>query len=136
MALRPRWWWLSLLISQAVLADDASTISVALGTQRAIAVTDLSRIGIGNPAVIDARAIGGNQVLITGSGEGKTSLIFWKNSGARVTYTVVVRKQDPNEIISELKKLLGELEGVTTRVVGDRIYLDGQAYTQADADRI
>ncbi len=47
-----------------------------------------------------------------------------------------MRKQDPNEIISEIKKLLGEIEGVTVRMVGDRIYLDGQAYTQADADRI
>ena len=47
-----------------------------------------------------------------------------------------MRKQDPNEVITEIKKLLGEIEGVNVRMVGDRIYLDGQAYTQSDADRI
>ena len=49
---------------------------------------------------------------------------------------MVVRKQDPNEVISEIKRLLGDIEGVTVRIVGDRIYLDGQAYTTQDADRI
>src|SRR4029079_6684849 len=60
----------------------------------------------------------------------------WKQSGQRVSYTLSVRKQDPNEVISEIKKLLGEIEGVTVRMVGDRIYLDGQAYTSQDAERI
>src|SRR6185503_18022400 len=87
-------------------------------------------------SIADVKTIGNNQVLIIGAGEGKTTLLIWKASGQRVSYTVSVRKQDPNEVISEIKKLLGEIEGVTVRMVGDRIYLDGQAYTSQDAERI
>lgn len=130
------WFVCCLAVSQAARAEDSNTIFVPLGTQKSVPVPDLLRIAFGNPTVIDAKSLGNNQVLLTAVGEGKTSLIVWKHSGARVSYTVVVRRQDPNEIIGELRKLLGEMEGVTLRVVGERIYVDGQAYTQADADRI
>lgn len=125
-----------LLATGQVLAQEGSTISLGVGTQKVITVPGLSRITVGDPSVADVRVLGGSQVLVSGQGEGKTSLMVWKGSGARVSYLVIVRKQDPNEVISEIKKLLGDIEGVTVRQVGDRIYLDGQAYTTADADRI
>lgn len=125
-----------LLAAGQVQAQEGSTISLGVGTQKVITVPGLSRITVGDPSVADVRVLGGSQVLVSGQGEGKTSLMVWKGSGARVSYLVIVRKQDPNEVISEIKKLLGDIEGVTVRQVGDRIYLDGQAYTTADADRI
>ena len=100
-----------------------------MGTQKVITVPGIQRIAVGDPAIADVKTIGNNQVLIIGAGEGKTTLLIWKSSGQRVSYLVTVRKQDPNEVIAEIKKLLGEIEGVTVRMVGDRIYLDGQAYT-------
>lgn len=124
------------LAAATASAQDGNTISLGVGTQRVITVPGISRLAIGDPAVADVKTIGNNQVLVIGQAEGKTSLLIWKSSGQRLSYLVVVRKQDPNEVISEIKKLLGEIEGVSVRMVGDRIYLDGQAYTTQDADRI
>lgn len=124
------------LAAGPAMAQEGSTLSLGVGTQKVLTVPGLSRVTIGDPSVADVRALGGNQVLVTGQGEGKTSLMAWKGSGARISYLVIVRRQDPNEVISEIKKLLGDIEGVTVRQVGDRVYLDGQAYTTADADRI
>jgi len=122
--------------ASAALAQEGGTISLGVGTQKVITVPGIARVAVGDASVADVKTIGNSQLLIIGSAEGKTTLLIWKTSGQRVSYLVSVRRQDPNEIISEIKKLLGEIEGVSVRMVGDRIYLDGQAYTQADANRI
>ncbi|MBL9037701.1 MAG: pilus assembly protein N-terminal domain-containing protein [Archangium sp.] len=127
---------LAMAVASPVFAQEGGTISLGVGTQKVITVPGIQRVAVGDAAVADVKTIGNNQLLIIGSAEGKTTLLLWKTSGQRVSYLVSVRRQDPNEIIGEIKKLLGEIEGVSVRMVGDRIYLDGQAYTQADSDRI
>lgn len=126
----------AMFLATTVLAQDGGPLALGVGTQKVITVPGIQRVAVGDPNVADVRTIGNNQLLIIGSAEGKTTLLVWKTSGQRISYLISVRKQDPNEVISEIKKLLGEIEGVNVRMVGDRIYLDGQAYTQADADRI
>ncbi|MBX7096744.1 MAG: pilus assembly protein N-terminal domain-containing protein [Myxococcaceae bacterium] len=126
----------SVLLAGPVLAQEGGSISIGVGTQKVITVPGIQRVAIGDSQVADVKTIGNNQLLVIGSAEGKTTLLIWKTSGQRISYLVSVRKQDPNEVIAEIKKLLGEIEGVSVRMVGDRIYLDGQAYTQGDADRI
>jgi pilus assembly protein CpaC len=127
---------LALFVSTVSLAQEGGNIALGVGTQKVITVPGIQRIAIGDQNIADVKTLGNGQVLILGSSEGKTTLLVWKSTGQRVSYLISVRKQDPNEVISEIKKLLGEIEGVNVRMVGDRIYLDGQAYTQQDADRI
>jgi pilus assembly protein CpaC len=127
---------LALFAADTARAQESSTINLGVGTQKVITVPGTTRIALGDPNVAEVKAIGNNQILISGSSEGRTTLLVWKSSGQRVSYLVTVRRQDPNEVISEIKKLLGEIEGVSVRMVGDRVYLDGQAYTSGDAERI
>src|ERR1043165_8931172 len=127
---------LALFVSAAAFAQEGGNIALGVGTQKVMNIPGIQRIAVGDASIADVKTIGNNQVLIIGAGEGKTTLLIWKSSGQRVSYTDSVRKQDPNEVISEIKKLLGEIEGVSVRMVGDRIYLDGQAYTSQDAERI
>ncbi len=126
----------AVVVSGSAYAQEGGNIALGVGTQKVMNIPGIQRIAVGDASIADVKTIGNNQVLIIGAGEGKTTLLIWKSSGQRVSYTVSVRKQDPNEVISEIKKLLGEIEGVTVRMVGDRIYLDGQAYTSQDAERI
>lgn len=126
----------ALVAGGSALAQEGSTVNLGVGSQKVLTIPGLSRVALGDPAIAEVKTLGSGQLLITGLGEGKTTLLVWKTSGQRVSYLVSVRKQDPNEVISEIKRLLGEIEGVSVRMVGDRIYLDGQAYTTQDADRI
>src|SRR5262245_49599954 len=109
---------LALLLAGAARADD-NTISLGVGSQRVISAGGVSKIAVADPSVADVRNVGG-QILVIGAGEGRTSVIIWKSNGQRVTYTVSVRKQDPNEVAGEMRRLLGEIEGVNIRMVGDR----------------
>jgi pilus assembly protein CpaC len=125
-----------MLTAPVAAAQDGTTISLGVGTQKVLPVPGLNKIAVGDPGVADVKTIGNNQLLLIGVGEGKTTLLIWKTNGQLLKYLVAVRKQDPNEVITEIRKLLGDIEGVSVRMVGDRIYLDGQAYTTQDADRI
>ncbi len=120
----------------AAMAQESSNITLGVGTQRVLTVPGLQRVAIGDPNVADVKALANSQLLVSGVGEGKTSLLVWKSAGQRVTFQIIVRRQDPTEVVAEIRKLLGDIEGVLIKQMGDRIYLDGQAYTTQDADRI
>src|SRR6266404_4362553 len=75
-------------------------------------------------------------VITLGVGEGRTSLLVWRQNDARLSYLVVVRKQDPKEVVSEVRALLGDREGIHVRVVGDRVFVDGETVNADDYDRV
>ncbi|HEX4383677.1 MAG TPA: pilus assembly protein N-terminal domain-containing protein [Myxococcales bacterium] len=118
--------------------SDLSVISLGLGQQKVIQVANVARVAIGEPGVADVKQVGGagNELLITGVGEGRTSMLVWHNNNSRQSYVVVVRKQDPREVVSEVRALLGDREGVQVRTVGDRVYLDGETLTAGDYERV
>jgi pilus assembly protein CpaC len=118
-------------------AETEPTINLGVGQQKVIPVQGVARIAIGDAEVADVKQVAsGTQIIVTGVSEGRTSLLVWHTSGARVSYQVMVRKQDPRELVSEVRALLGEREGVEIRVVGDRVYLDGETITTADYERV
>lgn len=121
----------------AAAQSESGTISLGVGQQKVIQVSNVARIAIGEPDVADVKQVGsGNELLVTGVGEGRTSLLVWRTGDTRLSYLVVVRKQDPREVVSEVRALLGDREGVQIRVVGDRVYLDGETVTTDDYERV
>ncbi len=115
---------LALAPAVALAQSDGGTIHLGVGQQKTLSVPDVQRVAIGDTEVADVKQVGGgNELLLTGVGEGRTSLLVWRRSALRLSYAVVVRKQDPREVISEIRALLGDREGIRVRVVGDRVYL-------------
>ncbi len=125
-----------LAVVSPAIAQDGNNIALGVGTTRLLPIVGIKSVAITSKEIADVTIVDGNKVLLNGISPGRTSLTVFKTSGQHVTFSVSVRAVDVGEQIQEIKKLLGEIEGVTTRLVGDRIYLDGQAYTQSDADRI
>lgn len=117
--------------------EDSSSISLGVGIQKVINVPGVQRIAIGDPGVADVAPLtGGNQVLVVGKSEGKTTLLIWKNNGSRLSYLISVTRKGTDEVGEEIRKLLDGREGIAQRRVGDRIYLDGYAYTAEDYERV
>src|SRR5438874_1364604 len=126
-----------LVAAPAFARTEGGTISLGVGQQKVIQVSNVARVAIGEPDVADVKQVGGgNELLITGVGEGRTSLLVWRTNDSRLSYAIVVRKQDPKEVVSEVRALLGDREGIQIRVVGDRVYLDGETITTDDYDRV
>jgi len=131
---------LFMVVSFVVLPARAETegvINLGVGQQKVIPVQGVARIAIGDAEIADVKQVAsGSDLIVTGISEGRTSLLVWHTSGTRVSYQVAVRKQDPRELVTDIRALLGEREGVEIRVVGDRVFLDGETITTADYERV
>ncbi len=122
----------------AVSANGADqSIKVGIGEDKVLVVHGgISRVAVGMATIADVRTLSSSEVLILGVSQGKTTLLIWRNSGRRLSYTISVRKHDPEEVAAELSALLGEIEGVRIRIIGDDVYLDGETLTTEDAQRV
>src|SRR5882724_7760813 len=128
---------LGLALAIPLAQPEGGVISLGVGQQKVIQLGSVARVAIGEPEVADVRQVGGGgELLITGVGEGRTSLLVWRQNDARLSYLVVVRKQDPKELVSEVRALLGDREGIHVRVVGDRVFVDGETVNADDYDRV
>lgn len=118
-------------------ARAASEIRLVIGEQRVLNVQALARLAVGDPRIADVQVLGdGRQILITAKSAGSTNLIIWNVEGRKDTIPITVLTKDPDVIATQIRELLGEIEGVNIRVVGDRVILDGRVFTQADVARI
>jgi pilus assembly protein CpaC len=109
-------------------------INLIVGQQRVLSLQGVTRIAIGNPAVANVNVTKGGDILITAVAEGVTELTVWR--GTRITtYAISVSEIDIKQLSSEVRRLLGKREGITVRVSGDRIYIEGNALVLEDLEQ-
>lgn len=109
---------------------------MVVGEQRSLSFKGASQVSVGNPKVADAKVLGKNSFLLYAVGQGRTTLMVMRSGRPNLTFTVVVSKEDVKSLMAEVHKLLGDIEGVTIRPVGDRVILDGLAFTTEDFNRV
>ncbi|MFL5291190.1 MAG: type II and III secretion system protein family protein [Myxococcales bacterium] len=128
----------ALLVALPVHAqNDGGTINLGVGEQKTLSLQNVARVAIGDPGVADVKQVGGGgELLLTGVGEGRTSLLVWLRSDQRLSYAISVRKQDPREVVSEVRALLGDRDGIRIRIVEGRVFLEGETLTAEDAERV
>jgi pilus assembly protein CpaC len=125
------------LFSGLAVAEEGGTLNLGTGTQKILTIPGVKSIAMGDPSVATIRPMGSNsQLLITAVGEGRTTLLIVKNSGQQLNYVINVRKQDVEGLSKEIRSLISDVEGVSLRVVSEKIILEGSVYTQGDAERV
>src|SRR3954466_7497500 len=111
----------------AIAQNDGESISLGVGEQRTLPLQNVARVAIGDPGVADVKQVGGGELLITGAGEGHTSLPPWLRNGGSVRGTPRLvwvgndrqprsplsgPKQEPRTTVSEVRALLGDRDGI------------------------
>lgn len=125
----------AVVVPFSIRADEV--IHLGVGTQRVLTVPEgIQRIAVGDPEVADVRPVGRDQVLVLAGKEGRTTLLIWRSNGKRDSHVVVVRHGALDETAAEIRDLLGEREGIVVRTLGDRILLEGDAWTAGDYRRV
>ena len=114
------------------------TLRFSLGQQKVMDVSvPLEQVAIGDPDVVDVKIISqGRQILVTAIGKGTTDLITWDVEGKQTTTMVHVILKDIRLVQREVKGMLGNMEGVTVRLIGERVVVDGEVFTNSDMQRI
>lgn len=127
---------LALLLAAAVAAEAADagapepadlppTISMGMGTQKVFSISKVTHLAIADPTVVEVKTLGSGQILLVGLAEGQSGLmIFREGKAAPTSYMVRVRKHY-GDGFSEISQILGKPTGITVRVIGDRIFVDG-----------
>ena len=69
-------------------------LTVYHGEVHVLDLPDVTRIAVGNGAVLRATLVASNHVVLIGEAAGTTSLRVWTRCGAQLTYQVAVRSFD------------------------------------------
>lgn len=115
-------------LSLAVIAAASpldSTIHVSPGRQEVFKQQGITKVALGDQSVADVRVTGPNELLISGSKRGRTSLLVWtRGSATPLSRTIIVDDGRSDE----LSRMVHELVNPTLRVeqMADRIVIDGR----------
>lgn len=122
---------------ESMAIDSEETILLTIGQQRTVDTPGLNRIAVGDPNVADVKALeSSEQVLITAKDIGRTNLIIWNSDNKQIVIPVEVIGYNPQEIAEEVKKLLGNIEGIAVRTVGQRVVIEGYVLKNQDLEKI
>jgi Flp pilus assembly secretin CpaC len=125
-----------LSVVDRLMTAESELLVLGVGLQRTMPAQGVKRIAVGDPKIANVQSVSSKEILLTGVAEGRTSLIVWYSDDVRVSYAVKVLLKAIEEDLKEIKQLLGPMEGVSLKVVGDRIYLEGEPETVEDANLV
>lgn len=84
--------WLAIAAGPARAGDQVETLVVPPGESRIIAVTNLERVAVADPAVADVVVASRDEVIVNGKKPGRTSLHLWEGGHRR---SFLVQVQEP-----------------------------------------
>ena len=119
-----------ILIPLEVSADSLPELPARLepfvGDSRVLQAST-TRIAVGNGKVVSASPVNSEQVVLIGQSVGESVVQFWLADGRQHRMTITVGLIDIDALRATVEDMLMGVDGVTARVVGRRILLEGDA---------
>ncbi|MFO7324829.1 MAG: pilus assembly protein N-terminal domain-containing protein [Pseudomonadota bacterium] len=103
------------------LPDD---VSLAVG-ETLLLVADVRRAALGSGRVVSFATPERGQLLLFGEAPGETTAELWLSDGTQHHLRIRVRERDLGNRLAEVQQLLDGVEGVTARVSGRYVVLEG-----------
>ncbi len=109
----------------------AETIRLRPGFQHILGQTNVSRISVGNPEIIEARPLSRNGgVLVVGKKVGETDLVIWEKD-KRTDWNVEVREKNPY-LAEEARAFAASFPGIQVTESGNLVLVSGTLSTRAE----
>ncbi len=115
-----------------------SSISLAPGQIQTIAVSDLSRVAVGDPSVADVSILSPKEILVQAKRSGLTNLILWDAQGQHQATISVGEASAPERRVNQISQLLKQLNlgSVQVQQQGSKTFLTGQVASKAQLDAL
>jgi pilus assembly protein CpaC len=112
---------------------------VVLNKQIAIDIPyAFGNISIGNSEIAKAVPLrDARQILLAAREEGTTNLIIYDTKGVRrdeIEVTVIPTNLE--KVMKNVQELLADIEGLTFKIVGERVYIQGEVTLEAEKSRV
>lgn len=125
----------AVLLGIAWAAPTARSMDLKVGEAQTLSIPGAKEVFVGDPTVISARLLANGDLVISGLLTGTSSLIIVRH-GRQEEYSVRVYRVPPKVLAKESADLIRGIAGVEVKVLGNRVVLDGQVYTESDMARI
>ncbi|MCX7945132.1 MAG: pilus assembly protein N-terminal domain-containing protein [Deltaproteobacteria bacterium] len=136
---------LSLIFSLMIISNLYSTedslppgstniIVLSVGQSRTFSIPGATKVVEGDSSVASVSAVG-NQIIVRGMGPGETNMVVFKGN-KQIEYIIKVTPSSQKATIADVKRLLGDREGIKVNQVGELVIIEGNAITTEDYDRV
>ncbi len=130
---------LTVLFSMSVYAQDIpirqQVMHLYVGQSEFISDNSITNVAVGSDEILNAIAVGKKGVLITGIKSGDTTIKVWRK-GSLQTINTHVYPANFFRMIQDITFYLKDFEGVSARVLGDRIIVEGDNLLPDDKNKI
>jgi pilus assembly protein CpaC len=99
---------------------------MAVGDVQTITLQDVTRIAIGNGALIKATVVDNSQIVLLAEAPGQTTMHVWLRNGRQLAYDVTVQAYRASKVLDDMQTMLKETPSITARTLGERIVLEGR----------
>ncbi len=124
-----------LLLGPALRAEDIpAQISLSVGESRLISA-DLKRAALGSGKVVSLATPERGQLLIFGEAAGTTTAQLWLRDGTSRSVQITVSEEGLDDVLRQVQALLPPGGGVTARIAGGHILLQGSRVSADDQGR-
>lgn len=129
-------WMAVVLVAVLTATVCAETLDLRLSpdsSARLDVPAGIRKIFISNPSVVDAQPDAeGTALLVSGLKTGKAEVRISRLSGDDLIYQVEV-EPELQDLADQVRDMLQDVEGLEVKVLGDRIVLEGELLTRANA---
>ena len=113
-------------------ADRDDTIQVNVGESVTIAVDSVAKLAVAEPTIADIVSLSEREINIIGKKVGATTLTIVRSENKP---TQIYRIEVGNDVAASVIRKVVSSSGISVRVVGDAIVLDGRVDDELDAQR-
>lgn len=99
---------------------------MTVGEVSTISLPNVSRIAIGNGKVVKATVVDDNQIVLLAETPGDTTMHVWLKNGRQIAYAVQVQAVRYDKLLADLTGFLKDTPSLHTRMVGERIVIEGR----------
>jgi pilus assembly protein CpaC len=111
-------------------------LDLYVGQAHVLNDAQVRRIVVGNGRVIQATALDERQILVIPEAPGQSTLHVWTRSGQERAYVITVVPADASRLLREVRALLRDSPDVQTRIVGDKVVVEGGNLSDEQAARL
>ncbi len=111
-------------------------LTLEVGQAHLIEAPGVRRIAVGNGKSIQATAIDKQQVLVLPEAPGQSSLHLWPRRGPPRAYRIHVVPAETGRLLAGVRALLGDEGNLHVGLVGERIVIEGEQPSVAQAARL
>ncbi len=126
---------LCLMVCEVVIAKPLS-LSLEAGSAHVVRLDGIKQVAVGNSQLIQANAVSNSEVILFAKQVGSTTVDIWTDKNGHQSYQVTITAAGLNQRLQQVQTVLQELAGVSARLAGQHIVVEGREVSSETRKRL